>query len=504
MKGEGKQLPSPFCFYGAMEEVVVIWFKRDLRLGDHLPLVHAANTALPVVAVCLDEPAWHADSHFSSRHYRFFLQAVNSLHAELQQAGHPGISFFKGPAEEAFEQLMHRYRVSAVYSHQETGLRWSYQRDLALQNWFKSREIPWYEEPNNGVLRGLRNRQGWKEHWYSTMRKGVLSPPENLHGFLVQEGNFSAPPIAPPPSAEGEQVGTHKLADRYLETFISARGREYNRYISKPAEAREHCSRLSPYLAWGMLSVRQVYQACMQAGKQPGWKRAMQGITSRLRWHCHFIQKFEMEDRMEFEPVNRAYATLDKASEPRVLKAWQDGRTGFPLVDACMRCLTQTGYLNFRMRAMLVSVATHHLELNWRDVALHLGRLFIDFEPGIHFPQVQMQAGLTGTNTVRIYNPLKQAQEHDPTGAFIYRWVPELRTIPPPLVFEPHTLNLFEQSEYNFRPGVDYPLPLCDLATARKAAADRIYSVRRTPKGKSESQRIVATHTLPNRNPYAS
>ncbi|WP_206646051.1 FAD-binding domain-containing protein [Pseudoalteromonas phenolica] len=122
--------------------------------------------------------------------------------------------------------------------------------------------------------------------------------------------------------------------------------------------SQTHCSRLSPYLAWGNISLRQAYQAVLQNWQKKGWRRSLVAFTSRLHWHCHFIQKFESQSSMEFEPVNLGYTHLpraDKALAAERLNAWQQGKTGVPMVDACMRCLIETGYINFRMRAMLVS-----------------------------------------------------------------------------------------------------------------------------------------------------
>jgi len=153
------------------------------------------------------------------------------------------------------------------------------------------------------------------------------------------------------------------------------------------------------------------------------------------------------------------------------------------MVDACMRCLISTGWLNFRMRAMLVSFACNNLWIDWKIVAENLGPLFVDYEPGIHYPQVQMQAGITGINTVRIYNPIKQGLDHDPNGLFIKRWVPELKSTHKAII---HTPWLDQNNKYI--------IPIVDEAISRKAAADKIYEIRRRKDHREHSGRVLKKH----------
>ena len=115
--------------------------------------------------------------------------------------------------------------------------------------------------------------------------------------------------------------------------------------------------------------------------------------------------------------------------------------TGYPLIDASMRCLRSTGYINFRMRAMLVSFASYDLWLDWRRTSRFLASMFVDYEPGIHYSQFQMQSGVTGINAVRVYNPTKQQQDQDPHGVFVKQWIPNLRSVSDTWIHSPHLLT---------------------------------------------------------------
>ena len=266
--------------------------------------------------------------------------------------------------------------------------------------------------------------------------------------------------------------------------------------MSSPVTAFDACSRLSPHLTWGTISMREVAQATSQRIRaishlddpaSKSWRASLISFMGRQHWHCHFMQKLEDEPRLEFENLHRAYDGMrPDVADPQRLAAWCAGETGFPFIDACMRALHHHGWINFRMRAMLLSFASYHLWLPWRDSGLHLARQFVDYEPGIHWSQVQMQSGTTGINTMRVYNPVKQGVDQDPTGAFVRAHVSELAAVPDAFIHEPWRW-----------PGAStlrYPPPIVDHAAAAKAARDALYALRKGSEHSEAAREIAAKH----------
>nr|WP_246239920.1 FAD-binding domain-containing protein [Pseudoalteromonas caenipelagi] len=216
-------------------------------------------------------------------------------------------------------------------------------------------------------------------------------------------------------------------------------------------------------------------------------KRHKSGFLARLYWHSHFVQKLESEPRYETQAVHRSLVAMRQSEfEEASFERWKLGCTGVPFIDACMRMLLQTGWINFRMRAMLVAFASYHLWLDWPKTAAYLASTFVDYEPGIHYPQVQMQSGTTGINPFRIYNPITQGQKFDSKGEFIRRYIPELAHVPDSYVHTPWLYSGLKTDCY------DKPKVLPDEAA--KQARLKISSYYKVHVNSSETKRVIKKH----------
>ncbi|WP_051212247.1 FAD-binding domain-containing protein [Rubritepida flocculans] len=473
--------------------IEVVWFKRDLRVEDHAALCAARGRVLCLHVI---EPAFWRGEDASPRQWRFARAALADLRARLAALGLP-LVVRVGEAVEVLADLHARHGIAALHSHEETGNLWTYARDRAVGRFCRAHGIPWREQPQPGVIRRLADRDHWAARVAAQMDAPPLAPPRGLIPCTEEpEGEIPEEPCAwnPADGLARPQPAGRAAALGLLESFLAGRGSEYRRGMSSPLTAGRVCSRLSPHLAFGSLSLREAVRRvreglaaleAMEARARPIPPGAAQSLLSRLHWRAHFMQKLESEPALEIRAAHPAAEAARRPTAPddARLRAWAEGRTGWPFLDACMRALIAEGWITFRMRAMLQAVASHHLALDWRASGLVLARRFTDYEPGIHWPQVQMQSAATGINAPRLYNPIKQGLDHDPEGRFIARWIPELAPLPPVLRHMP----------WKGEPGL-YPPPLLDAAEAARAARARLAAQRAAPGFEAAARAVFARH----------
>ena len=473
----------------------VVWYKRDLRLQDHAPLV-AAGGCGPVLLLYVAEPDYWALPDTSYRHWAFLAGAVADLQDRI--AERDGTLLIEtGTVIEALDRIRAEHGTFALHAHEETGNWWTFQRDREVRAWCREHEIAFGEARQYGILRGSKlNRDRWSKSWDAFMERPIQPVP------TVRWATAEARPV-PDASALGlghdgiewlQPAGREAALDT-LRAFLHERGETYQRAMSSPVAGWDACSRLSVHFVAGSISMREAYQGtmarvaeieAMPREARGDWPKALKSFIGRLHWHCHFMQKLEAEPELEWRPMARAYEGLrPPPNDPETLQRFAEGRTGYPFVDACMRSLRSVGWINFRMRAMLMSFASYDLWLPWQQSGEVLARLFTDYEPGIHWTQAQMQSGETGINAVRIYSPVKQGYDQDPTGEFIRRWVPELAHLEGETLHEPWTLDALPEG---------YPERMVDHNPAAAQAKQRIYAVRREPDARAEAERVFERH----------
>lgn len=467
----------------------ILWFKRDLRVQDNPALVLAAPG--PVIPLYIVEPQMWAAPDASARQFRFVSESLRFLSQDLAALGAPLVLRF-GEACAVLEALRRAHGVLDLVSHEETGVGWSYERDRRVGSWARAQGVRWREVGQGGVVRRLGGRDGWARARERFVRAPALAPVA-LHGPNA--------PSDPLPEARelglawdpcaGRQRGGRAEGLAQLDSFLTHRGRLYRSAMSSPLEGAQACSRISPHLAWGTLSVRETAQACQaRTGENDDsiWAKSLKSFQSRLAWRDHFMQKLEDAPDLDRRCLHSAYEGLRPRGGAH-LAAWEAGETGLPFLDACLRSLRATGWLNFRMRAMVSAVASYHLWLDWRETGPHLARMFTDYEPGIHWSQMQMQSGTTGINTLRVYNPIKQGRDQDPTGTFTRKWVPELAAVPDGFLQEPWAWGGAKTPL-----GRTYPLPIVDFERAARQARARVWAVRQGAGYFAEAEGIVRKH----------
>ena len=487
--------------------VNIVWFKRDLRLNDNAAISDAIKRNLPIICLFNLDSQRISRSDVSAIHIEWELDCLRSLSKDIDQLGGV-IKFNYGNIFEALETLNLEYDIDSIIANEETGLKWSWDRDKQVAEWCDFNRIKFVEHPSNGVVRKLKNRDNWKKYRDKRVSAELFPKPSSISspsGSRSDEIPTMAELGLDSRSLAYRPIPGEEAALSILNSFLNERGRGYRKGMSSPITGEVMCSRISPYLSAGCLSIKQVFHHTVARQRQVkvdprsteniGFTSSLTSFQSRLAWHCHFMQRLEAEATMDEIAINPELdELLNRQLDQRKFIAWRDGKTGWPFFDACMRYLTTTGWINFRMRAMIMSAASYNLWLPWRETGCHLATRFIDYEPGIHWSQVGMQSGTTGINTIRAYSLSKQGRDQDPEGSYIRKWVPELSNVPTEYIHQPWEMPTDMQQQIGCNIGIEYPEPICDEVESRKLGVKMSYAARAGKEARTVSADVLKKH----------
>ncbi len=477
--------------------MIIYWHKHDFRLFDNQALNTAIELAktnntffVPILGMetNLVENPETAYEHSLFQQFGYF----SSIIPLYQNYIHHGITpvLFNNSVIELLEKMKGLWKITHLVSYQEHGTSGTWKRDKQVAKFCKINNIKWVELPPSSIKRGTLNRDERDKIFKSYVNSKVLPVPK-----FEAESQVNTSPIDEAFSVSNSIIFaefskkkleiqnqfslaevSEKEALQTLQSFTKTRSKYYRGGISSPNSALIHGSRLSQFLTFGSLSLRFVYHYFWKEIKQSNDSKIRSGILAaiqRLHWREHFIQRLETEASMPDKAINKDFNEIIYSNSPEFFEKFKTGNTGEVLVDACIRCLLKTGFVNFRMRAMLISYAIFGLDLDWRQVGRFLATVFLDYEPGIHWSQVQMQSGITGINVIRVYSPRKQLLDQDPECVFVKKWLPELAEIDPEIIKQYPKISLFDVTDGK------YPNPAVDFKQASKVNKFKTFGVRK-------------------------
>ena len=474
----------------------IVWFRYDLRIYENAAFSESIKNGNVLPIFIFDEGLFKLETS-SSFHLKFIKDSLNDLKKKLRKKYNSNLSIYYGNTVEIFKYLIQKYSVSEIYSNRIFKHKYLTELDKKCENLFNNLKVKWILKDQFGIDLNHRNRFKWSYNWNKFIQSDEQAYSFDCK-FINIKNNFDFENVKTNKiNGNLVQLGGRDEAIKLLDSFIETRSENYQREMSSPISGEVACSRLSPHITYGTISLKEIHRKISEKLKKVctiNKRKSLIAFKSRLAWHCHFIQKLYDEPELEYKNLNSAFDILRKDFNEKHYEKWKTGMTGYPFIDACMRYLEKNGWINFRMRAMLVSFASYQLWLDWKQTSKHLAKLFTDYEPGIHYSQFQMQSGTTGINSIRIYNPIKQSLDQDPNGNFIKKWVPELKNIQGKLIHEPWKLTYIDQKSINFELGKDYPLPIVDNHETTKVARDKIWKVKKSNQAQELSKLIVQKH----------
>ena len=461
-----------------MTDIIIL--NRNLRLLDNAALYYGSLKSNFIVIYLYDVNYWKANGK-SSRQLKFSNDCLEELDEDLKKLNSK-INVFNGSFYDLGKWIETNYNYFSIHINHCTDVNYFREGFDNFKENFKNK-ITVYDD--FGLQLNNFDRDTWSKNWNHIMNSDLLGVPKpsnnkdrlNLIGFSDFKNEISCEFSG----LSNIQKGGTSKAKELLETFLDQRCKGYRIKMSSPSQSEESCSRLSPHFTYGSISIRQVYQQLNKMLPELNNKKDLYSFKKRLYWHCHFVQKLHTEPELEFYSMHRMCDDLRPEYDDEIIEKWIEGETGFPFLDACMKFLNENGWINFRMRAMIMSFASYNLWQPWQKTSPRLAELFTDYEPGIHISQVQMQSGVTGINLPRIYSISKQSMDQDPDAEWTKNLLPQLNSFDPKLI---HNAELNDS----------YIPQIVDLKSSAKFARDQIWGIRKSIEFKNEARKVYLKH----------
>ena len=471
-----------------MTQPILFWFRQDLRLSDQ-PALHAAAANGPVACVYIldDTLAWTMGS--ASRWW--LHHSLNSLIDDLEKIG-VRLVLRRGSAKSIIPTLVREIDAKAVYwnrCYEPAAIA----RDTQIKASLK--EIGISAESFNGSLLfepwEIKNGSGTHFKVFTPFSKACLAgappphplgKPKQITGAAINVpsdtlDDWKLLPTKPDWSAslKGEWTIGEKGAEKQLKSFLNAGLFNYASGRDRPDE--NNTSRLSPHLHFGEISPRQAFYAARQIAETnttAGITKQVDKFISEILWREFSYHLLFAHPDLADAPLNKAYLNFPWEEDARLLKAWQKGQTGIPLVDAGMRQLWQTGWMHNRVRMVVASLLIKNMLQPWQQGASWFWDTLVDADMASNSASWQWVAG-SGADAApyyRIFNPVLQGLKFDPKGDYVRRFVPELAGLPAELIHAPWEASPIDLKDANVVLGKTYPKPVIDLKASRNRALE--------------------------------
>ncbi len=457
-----------------MPSTAVVWLRRDLRVHDHPGLVEAVREHDHVVPVFVLDPALLGGRFPSPSRAAFLFGCLREVDGALRER-RGALVVREGDPRREIPALAAEAKARAVYWASDVS-PYARARDRAVTAALGDAGVEARPRPGNFAadINAIRKGDGgpyavftpFHRAWERAHRRPVHRAPAEipLPGSLAR-GRLPAVPDSelgdPPPPGE---AAARAAMERWLDGPIA-------RYEEHHDRLAGGTSMLSPHLHFGTISARELDErAATRRGDGPA------AFRRQLAWrdfYAHVLLHNPENARLEYQ---ERYRDLEWDSDDELLEAWRDGRTGYPVVDAAMRQLRQTGWMHNRARLVVGSFLTKDLHLDWRAGEAHFMRYLLDGDEANNNGNWQWISSV-GVDPApyfrRMLNPVLQQERFDPDGEYVRRWVPELRDVPAKRLAQPWRMSHDEQEAAGCRIGEDYPAPVVDHARERHRAIER-------------------------------